>query len=105
MRRVPTALIAAATLVLGFAVAQLSGVRVAGAAVLLLGVAWCVAREARRAAPWRLVVVVLAGGLCFAASHLLADVLGPWPSVLLVAAALAAVTAGLVDRPRRRVAA
>ncbi len=98
MRRLPTALVAALTLVVGFAVAQLSGVRVAGALVLVAGVAWCVLREARRTAAWRLVVVVLVGAACFASAHLLTDVVGPWPAVLLAAAALGAVTAVLVDR-------
>ncbi|WP_199422451.1 hypothetical protein [Actinotalea solisilvae] len=106
MRRLPTALIAAVTLVLGFAVAQVSGVRVAGAVVLVAGVAWCVAREARRTAASRLAVVVLAGAACFVASHVLADTLGPWPSVLLAAVVLGGVTAALVDRrPPPRTAA
>jgi hypothetical protein len=97
--------LAAATLVAGFAAAQFGGVRAAGAAVLVAGVAWCVAREVRRTPAWRLVAVVLAGAACFVASHVLADGLGPWPSVLLAAVVLGAVTTALVDRrtaPRPR---
>lgn len=103
MRRLPTALVAALTLVTGFAVAELTGVRAAGGAVLLAGVAWCVLREARRSAWWRLVVVVLVGAACFAGSHVLADTLGPWPSVLVASAALGAVAYALLDRPAPRV--
>lgn len=88
MPRLPTALIAALTLVVGFAIAQATEVRAAGGVVLLAGAAWCVIREARRTAWWRLAVVVLAGGLAFAASHLLSDVVG-------------AVTWLLVDRHAR----
>lgn len=98
MPRLPTALVAALTLVVGFAVAQATDVRALGGAVLLAGTAWCVVREARRTAWWRLVVVVLAGGVAFATSHLLSDVVGAWPAVLLAAAALATVTWALVDR-------
>ena len=45
-------------------------------------------------------LVVLTGAVCFVASHLLAPHLGAWPSVVLVALVLAAVTYALVDRPR-----
>ena len=97
--RVPTAVLAGLTLVVGFAVAQATGVRALGGAVLLAGVAWCVVR-ARSAGWWRLTLVVLTGLVCFVASHLLAPHLGAWPSVVLVALVLAAVTYALVDRPR-----
>ena len=98
MPRVPTALLAALTLVVGFAVAELTGVRALGGVVLLAGVAWCAVR-ARAAGWWRVSLVVLAGGGCFVASHLLAPHLGAWPSVIVVAVVLAGVTYLLVDRP------
>ncbi len=98
MTRLPTALIAALTLVVGFAAAQAVSQPVGGA-VLLVGVAWCVLREARRTAAWRLLLVVLVGAAAFAASHALAGTLGPWPSVLLAAAVLGATAWTLVDRP------
>ncbi|CAM5792403.1 hypothetical protein [Cellulomonas persica] len=98
-RRVPTALIAALSLVAGFAVAQATDVRALGGAVLAAGAAWCVGRSWRTAGALRVLVVVLLGAIGFVASHLLARTpLGPWPSVLLVAAALGAVTWVLVDR-------
>jgi len=96
--RIPTALIAALTLVVGFAVAQATGVRALGGAVLLAGVAWCAVRAWRPAGPARTVAVVVVGALCFVASHLLAPVLGAWPSVVLVAAVLGVATWVLVDR-------
>jgi len=99
MSRVPTAVLAALTLVVGFAVAQLTDVRALGGAVLVAGVAWCAVR-ARSAGWWRVTVVVVVGALCFVASHLLAPHLGAWPSVGLVALVLGATTYLLVDRPR-----
>ena len=97
MSRVPTALIAALTLVAGFFVAQATDVRALGGVVLVAGVAWCVWRS-RSAGAARLVAVVLVGGVSFVASHVLAPHLGAWPSVLLVAAVLGAATWLLVDR-------
>ncbi|WP_426595085.1 hypothetical protein ACPPVS_05805 [Cellulomonas sp. McL0617] len=99
MSRVPTAVLAGLTLVVGFAVAQATGVRALGGVVLLAGVAWCVVRS-RSAGWWRLSAVVLAGLVCFVASHLLAPVVGAWPSVILVGLVLAGVTYPLVDKPR-----
>lgn len=99
--RVPTAVLAAATLVLGFAVAQGTGVRGIGGVVLLVGVVWCGWRALPGAGVVRVAAVVVLGAGCFVASHLLAPQLGAWPSVLLVAAVLGAGTALLVDRGRR----
>jgi hypothetical protein len=90
-RRALTALIAALTLVVGFAVAQATDVRALGGAVLLLGAAWCVWLSWRAVAWWRIALVLVLGVVGFAATHLLARTpLGAWPSVLLVAATLAA---------------
>lgn len=100
---VPTAAVAAVTLVAAFAVAQLTDVRALGGAVLVLGVAWCAWRAWPAAGALRVLAVVGLGAVCFVASHLLADTLGAWPSVLLAAAVLALGAAGLVDRgPARR---
>lgn len=102
LRRAPVALLAALSLVVSFAVAQLTGVRPLGGAVLVVGAAWCVVRAWRPAGPVRSVALVLLGGACFVASHVLAaTALGPWPSVALVAAVLAVATWFVVDvRPR-----
>ena len=97
MSRVPTALLAALTLVVGFFVAQVTDVRALGGLVLLAGVAWCVWRS-RGAGVARLVAVVVVGAVCFVGAHVLAPHLGAWPAVLLVAAVLGVVTWALVDR-------
>ncbi len=99
--RVPTAVPAAATLVVGFAVAQGTGVRALGGAVLLAGVVWCGWRALPTAGIPRVGAVVALGAGCFVASHVLAPHLGAWPSVAVAAAALAAGTALLVDRRSR----
>ncbi|WP_309135639.1 hypothetical protein [Cellulomonas sp.] len=98
MTRLPVWLVAAATLVLGFALAQGTGVRALGGAVLLAGGAWCAWRAVRAAGRVPAVVVLLVAVAAFVLSHVAADVLGPWPSVLLAAAVLAATAWALVDR-------
>ncbi len=101
MSRIPTALIAALTLVVGFAVAELTGVRALGGVVLVAGVLWCAVR-ARAAGWWRVGAVVLVGAACFAASHLLGRAIGAWPAVVVAALVLGAATFALVDRPVAR---
>ena len=87
----PTAPIAAGTLVLAYAVVASTGSRTLGGVVLLIGGAWCgrawMVRHGSRTAA-RLLGVALGA---FVASHLLALAIGAWPAVLLVAAAMAAV--------------
>lgn len=97
MPRLPTALVAGPALALGFLAAQTSGVRGAGAVVVLAAGAWCVVRELGRTARWRLVVVVAVAGACFGLSHVLAGSIGAWPSVVIASTALTAATFGLVD--------
>lgn len=98
MSRLPTALVAALTLVVGFAVADLTDVRALGGVVLVAGVVWCAVR-ARAAGWWRVGAVVLVGALCFALSHPLGGVIGSWPAVLVAALVLGVATFALVDRP------
>ncbi|RMI06891.1 hypothetical protein [Cellulomonas triticagri] len=95
---VPTAVLAALTLVVAFAVAQGTGVRALGGVVLVAGVVWCGWRALPASGVLRVGAVVALGAVCFVASHLLAGALGAWPSVLLVAAVLAVGTWVLVDR-------
>jgi hypothetical protein len=59
--------VAALTLMLGFAVAELSGVRALGGVVLVAGAAWVYARAG--------VVPVIAMAVTFVAAHLIA---GAW---------------------------
>lgn len=91
--------VAAGSLVVGFAVAQATGVRPLGGLVLLVAGAWCALRWRRAAGAPRaaLLVVVYIGA--FALSHVAADVLGTWPAVLLVAAVAGGAAYALADRP------
>jgi hypothetical protein len=86
----PTAPLAAAGLVGGYAIAVSTGSRALGGLVLagfgLLCIRIWVARDGRRAAAW----LTLAGLLAFALSHLAGLLMGAWPAVLASAAALAA---------------
>lgn len=103
MRPLPTWPIAAAALLLGFAVAELTGVRALGGAVLFVGGLACGLR-------WRLllglpralalVAVFLAG---FALAHPLGHAIGSWPAVIFVAAIVAAVAWRMADAPRASV--
>ncbi len=95
--------VASGSLLLGFAVAQLTGVRPLGGMVLVVGCAWCALRWLRTGGAARTAALVLlyVGG--FAVSHLIADTLGAWPSVLLVAAVVAAATYVLADSAPSRV--
>jgi hypothetical protein len=95
---VPTAPIAFASLVAGFAVADLTGVRPLGGLVLLAAGLW-LAREWRRrrgdAVMWTLGVTYAAG---FAISHQLGDLLGTWGAVLTVSAVAGGAAWALADR-------
>lgn len=105
MTRVPTSAVAALSLVLGFAVADLSGVRALGGLVLVVALAWC-ARVW-----WRSVGAGVAAGLAlaylgaFALSHVLAVAVGAWLSVLLVASAVGVLVLAVADRPKERTSA
>jgi hypothetical protein len=100
MRPLPPWPIAAGALLLGFGVAEVTGVRAIGGAVLLVGALACGLR-------WRvllglpraigLVAVFLAG---FVIAHPLGHAIGAWPAVLVVAAVVGAVTWRVADGPR-----
>ena len=90
--------VASGSLLLGFAVAQATGIRPLGGIVLFAGCAWCGMQWLRSAGPARtavLVAVYLAG---FVLSHVIADTLGTWGSVLLVAAVVGLAAYLLADR-------
>ena len=88
--------LALACLPLGFAVADVTGLRPLGGAVLAV-VALAALFTARapwpRAAAWAAVAFA-----CFVASHVLADPLGTWGAVAVVAAVTGAAGAVLLDR-------
>lgn len=94
----PTWPVAAGALILGFAVAELTGVRPLGGVVLFLGALWCGLRwKHAQGLPTALalVAVFLAA---FALSHRLGDEIGAWPSVFVVSAIVALCAWALVDR-------
>ena len=98
----PTAPLAGLTLVVGFAVGQLTGVRPAAAVVLLAGAAWCALRSAPTAGWPRVAAVMAVAVLAFVGSHLVAPAIGAWPAVVAAALVLAAATWALVDAPALR---
>jgi hypothetical protein len=89
MRPTPTAPVAAASLIAGYAVASGTGSRPLGGVVLLAGGLWCVRAWAQRHGTGTAATLACAGAFAFAGSHLLAPAIGAWPAVLLVAAGMA----------------
>lgn len=96
---VPTGVVAAGSLVAGFAVAQATDVRALGGVVLLAGAAWCGTRWWRRG-PVPAVGLLAGYTGAFVGSHVLAREIGAWPAVLTVSAAVAAASWVVVDRHR-----
>lgn len=105
MRSSPTWPIAAGSLLLGFGVAEATGVRALGGLVLFAGALWC-GLQWRRAhglpRALALVAVFLAG---FVVAHPLGDAIGSWPAVVLVAAIVGGVAWAAGDASRRPQAA
>jgi hypothetical protein len=95
----PTWPVAALSLVAGFAVADVTGVRPLGGLVLLAAAAWCFVRWRSRAGTGRAIALVAFSAAAFAASHALGDVLGAWGAVLSVAALVGAAAWVLADAP------
>ena len=85
MSGVPTWLVAPLSLVAGFAVADLTGVRALGGIVLAAAVVWCFVRWRAQAGTGRAVALVAFYAAAFAASHSLGDLLGAWGAVATVA--------------------
>jgi hypothetical protein len=92
MHRIPTAPVAAGTLITGYAVAVASGSRPLGGLVLLIGGLWCIRAWSRRRGSREAAVLAAVGFAAFVLSHVLALAIGAWPAVLLVAAIVAAVS-------------
>jgi hypothetical protein len=100
-RAIPTAPIAAGSLIAGYAIAAGSGSRPLGGVVLLAGGLWCVREWTRRNDARTALVLACAGLAAFVVSHVLALAIGAWPAVLLVAVAMALATWARADaRPR-----
>ncbi|MCW3066674.1 MAG: hypothetical protein JWN32_3846 [Solirubrobacterales bacterium] len=100
MPALPTAPVAAGSLIAGYLVARETGVRPLGGVVLALGAAWCARawlRDGGRGTAGALLALYL---VAFAGSHVLAKRIGPWPAVLAVAAATGGAAYIAVDRRR-----
>jgi hypothetical protein len=91
VRPIPTAPVAAASLIVGFAVAVSTGSRPLGGVVLAIGGLWCIQAWARRRGRRTAVILGCVGFGAFVVSHLLGLLIGAWPSVLFVSAVVAAV--------------
>lgn len=100
-QRLVAALLAAATLILGFAVASWTGNRALGGIVLIVGGAVCAVMWWRLAGPVRAISAVAVAGVAFVVSHPLGAVLTSWGAVLLVSAITAAAAYALT-RPTRQ---
>ena len=102
VRAIPTAPVAAGTLIVGYAVAASTGSRPLGGVVLLIGGLWC-AREWLRRHGSRTAVPLIGVGLCaFVGSHVLALAIGAWPAVLVVAAGMAVAAWAWADSQEHR---
>jgi hypothetical protein len=100
MQRVPTAPVAAGSLVAGYLVARETGVRPLGGGVLAAAGAWCARAWSRTAGPGTAAALLGVYGAAFAGSHPLAKRIGAWPAVLVAAAASGGASWALADRRR-----
>jgi hypothetical protein len=98
VQRLPTWPVAAVSLVVGFAVAEITGVRAIGGIVLILAALWCGLRWRREHSTRLAVQLVVVYIVAFALSHVLGLVIGAWPSVFVVAAVVGVVTWARADR-------
>ena len=98
--------VAAGSLVLGFAVAQATGVRALGGIVLVVGAGWCATRWRRRAGNGRTAAALLVYLAAFVGAHVIADPVGAWPAVFIAAAVAGLAAWALGDAaPARRAGA
>jgi hypothetical protein len=97
VRQFPTAPVAAGSLIVGYAVVLATGSRTLGGVVLAIGGLWCIHAWASRHGTRTATTLGCIGLALFVASHLLALVVGAWPSVLVVATVMAAVAWARAD--------
>ena len=102
MSDLPTAPVAAGSLLVGYVVARESGVRPLGGAVLAAAGAWCARAWSRRAGPATATALLGIYAAGFVGSHPLAKRVGAWPAVLGAAATAGAASWLLVDREHGR---
>jgi hypothetical protein len=97
--------VASGLLLLGFAVADATGIRPLGGIVMIAAIAWCATRWIRAAGLGRTVALVLVYVASFGVSHVIADKLSAWPSVLLAAAVTGLAVWALADAAQSRAGA
>jgi hypothetical protein len=95
--RFATAPLAAAGLIAGYAVAVATGSRPLGGLVLAVCGLVCVAAWLRRDGRRTAALLTIAGLTAFALSHVIGLIIGPWPAVLLAAAAAGVLSWRLSD--------
>ena len=98
MSAAPTWPIAGASLIAGFAVADLTGIRSLGGLVLVAAAVWLGLRWRERAGVARAAALLGLYAALFVLSHVIGDVLGTWGAVLFVAAVIAVAAWALADR-------
>ena len=93
------ALIGTLTLIIGFTVAQTTGVRWLGGVILVIGGVVAATLGWRLAGPLRTIATVIVFFVAFAVSHPLSHSIGAWPSVLLMSVGAGAIAYWLL-RPQ-----
>jgi hypothetical protein len=101
-RELPTAPVAAGSLVAGYLVASKSGVRPLGGGVLAAAGGWCTREWTRRSGATRAGALLGVYAAAFAGSHPLARRIGAWPAVFAAAAASGAAAWAFSDRAAAR---
>ncbi|MDD2858123.1 MAG: hypothetical protein PHU75_05540 [Candidatus Nanopelagicales bacterium] len=99
--RLLTSVLAGSTLAVGFGVAQATGNRPLGGAVLLAGAATCGVLWWRQAGAVPTLVSEAVFAAAFIGSHPLAKQIGAWPSVAVVAGATAVISYAITAAPDR----
>lgn len=94
--------VASGSLIAGFGVAQATGVRPLGGVVLAAGAGWCALRWRRSVGTARSAALVAVYIAAFVASHLIADTVGTWGAVFLVAALVGLAVLLVADLPASR---
>jgi hypothetical protein len=101
-RDIPTAPVAAGSLVAGYLVARESGVRPLGGGVLAAAGGWCAREWSRRSGAPRAGALLGVYAAAFAGSHPLAKRIGPWRAVFAAAGVSGAAAWALCDRAGAR---
>jgi hypothetical protein len=99
--RLALPLVAAATFLAGFGVAELTGVRALGGLVLLAGGVLCARLALRLTGPWATAGLLVIALALFVVSHALGHAIGAWPAVV-VSAGLLAAAADAITRVGRK---